>query len=404
MSLSRTVLLINRIKKRSSYLLLTCLVLLILVESSILLTKQFGLDNQINDSTTRLEQICIKEVQDTSKLKCWDDLVDKVLQEENGLDKAFLLIARLYKQNPEVASNCHAFIHKLGERGYSLYSVRSDFKISSLTSTCGYGFYHGFMETLLTKGGTLKQSGEFCDWAAKQVAGKNDIRGACFHGIGHGITEDHEKKTWLNEKDLVDKPLGICQEVTSDNYMIDRCSSGVFNVLAIKYGSGSLLLDKQDPLRYCKSVQKEYLKKPCFEEMNTMLISISGNDFIKAAKFLNEVEDKYAVQAMRSLASVVGLNKKPDYFPLQISNCRDISSRLRLACIGGFVVGLIEGEVPNSQETKALSFCKDAILQEDERVSCYKEALWLLSLYMPSTNYTQICSDLDNKYKQLCQT
>ncbi len=338
-----------------------------------------------------------------NKKQCWEEKIENVLKDD-GVDAAFDLVDLLYKNNPQFASDCHSYIHLVGQTGYQLFSQNRQIKLSAKASTCGYGFYHGFMETLLIVGKDIKEAGRFCEWAKKQVGGTNDVEGACFHGIGHGLTEDHDKKSWLSENELVDKALGICEEVTRDEYMINRCASGVFNVLAIKYNSAALPLNKQDPLGFCKTQTKPYFKKPCFEEMNTTLISISRSDIIAAAKYLDEIEDQYALFAMRSLAGVVGMSFKDNSYDLQIQNCRKLPSRLRLSCIRGFVGGLIEGQTPNTQEIKALAFCSSVHLQDNEKTNCYQEALRLLSLYLPLERYQDICGKLDKRYKNYCDT
>ena len=339
----------------------------------------------------------------TGKKQCWEEELENVLKAE-GIDSAFDLVDYLFRSDSEFASDCHAYIHLVGEKGYQLFSQNRQIKLSSKASTCGYGFYHGFMETLLLAGEDVKKAGQFCDWAARQVGGKNDVAGACFHGVGHGLTENHDKKSWLNENELVDLPLSVCEEMTEDKYMINRCASGVFNVLAIKYNSASLPVNTGDPLAYCKKLAKSYFKKPCYEEMNTMLRSISGNDFRKAAKFLEGLEYEYASGAIKSLAGVFGMSYKDVSFDLQLQNCRQLPVSLQSPCISGFVGGLIEGQPSTTQETKALSFCNSPKLQDDERTNCYQEALRLLSLYLPQDRYQSVCRDLNEKYQVFCSS
>lgn len=347
-------------------------------------------------------KLCDKDDQ-TEKKKCWENAVENVLA-KYGIDTSFDLVDFLYKKDPLFASDCHSYIHLVGEKAYQVFSKNEQIKLSLKSSTCGYGFYHGFMETLLLSGKNINQAGEFCNWAEKQVGGKNDIKGACFHGIGHGITDNHDKKSWLNENELVDKALAICELVTKDEYMINRCASGVFNVLAIKYNSSSLPLNLSDPLAFCKEQTKYYFKKSCFEEMNTMLISISNKDLLTAAKYLDEIEDQYALEAMRSLTGVVGMSYKSNEFDLQIQNCRLLPARFHLPCIKGFASGLIEAEALNSQAVRVLSFCSDLELDDSERVNCYQEALRLLGLYLPLEKYKNVCSKLDIKYQTYCSS
>ena len=344
---------------------------------------------------------CNKLSEATSKKQCWEQVLENVLNAK-GVDAAFDLVNYLYKNEPLFAADCHSYIHLVGEKGYQLFSQKKQIKLSSKAATCGYGFYHGFMETLLIAGKDIKEAGQFCDWAQNQVGGTNDVKGACFHGIGHGLSDNHDKKYWLNEAELVENPLVICEIVGEDDYMINRCASGVFNVMAINYLAGFLPLNKEDPLGFCKKQTKPYFKKACFEEMNTMLISISRNDIVAAAKYLDDLEDQYAASAMRSLASVVGMSFRDTDYSSQIQNCRRLPSRLRILCIRGFAGGLIEGETSNTQGAKALLFCSSANLQDEEKNNCYQETLRLLSIYLPAKRYQNVCNRLDEKYQNYC--
>lgn len=335
------------------------------------------------------------------KKQCWEQLIESTLQ-DHGLEETFNLVDFLYKNDSLFAFDCHAYVHLIGEKTYQLFSQNQSLTLSTKASYCGYGFYHGFMETLLLAGDDLKKAGQFCDWAEKQVGGKNDVKGACFHGIGHGLSDNHDKKYWSNENELVDNPLIICETVAPSEYMINRCSSGVFNVLAINYISNFLPINQGDPLDFCKRLTKSYFKKPCLEEMNTMLIAISGRDMVRAAKFLEGIENQYASSAMRSLAGVVGMNSDDNLFSLQVDKCRKVRSNLRLSCIRGFVSGLIEGAISGTQEVKALSFCRNPMLESEEEINCYQEALRLLSLYLPLEKYQRVCNQLSEKYRRYC--
>ncbi len=354
------------------------------------------------DKNTDWSRSCESSLDSVSKKQCWEELVENTLKVK-GIESAFDLVDYLYKSDLEFASDCHAYIHIVGDRAYHFYSQDKQIKLSSKSSSCGYGFYHGFMETLLIAGEDIKGAGQFCKWAAKLVGGKNDVEGACFHGIGHGLSDNHDKIYWSNENELVDNPLLVCEAVGPDEYMVNRCASGVFNVLAINYIAGFLPLREEDPLGFCKRQTKSYFKKPCFEEMNTMLISISNKDLLTAAEFLEEIEDEYAISAMRSLAGVVGMSHKDLTFSKQIDDCRKVQDRLHLPCIRGFVSGLIEAET-SEQEVKALSFCESSTLSDEESGNCYQEALRLLSLYLPQDRYQSVCRNLNERYQILCST
>lgn len=384
--------------------LLAIITFVILIESSILLSIKYQskITQALNPYITR--GICANITNKSKQIQCFENNLDEYLL-KNDLTSAFEIIARLYSENQTFADNCHSFMHKVGEKAYQLFKSKEDFKLPSNTSHCGYGFYHGFIETLLTKGGSLDEASSFCNWAQAQTGKNTDAKGACFHGIGHGISENHDKKVWKNEAELVEPGLVFCQKVAPDELMLDRCASGIFNVLAIKYPSGQVPFNKQDPLNYCSTLTSHYFKKPCYEEMNTALMSLTGNNFAQAAKFTKNIkDDNYARITLRSLALVAGAKLEPSNFSEAITICRTFQNRLHTPCIRGLVGGMIEKGLPNSQHINSMKFCSNILLKEDERSECYKEALWLLSVYLSKEKYYQTCKKVDENYRKFCNS
>lgn len=316
------------------------------------------------------------------KLICWEKVIDSTLKRD-GMNQAFEIVEKLYQEDPIFVSNCHDFVHLIGERTYKLFSENRQFNLSSKTSYCGYGFYHAFMESLLTDGGDLAKAREFCEYVDKKMQGQNaDAKGACYHGIGHGVADNHDQKSWKNEDDLVDEALSLCEKVAPDNVLLNRCSSGVFNVLAIAYNGSKLKINSKDPLWFCRQQKNDIYKKTCYEEMNTALFVLTGRNFISAAKFIEAIEeDEFASSGIRSLAGVFGMSSVQNIdFAKNIDDCRNIQARLRLACFKGFVAGLMEGGNPGKEYEKALKFCKNSGLNIEEKEACIEELLRLCSL------------------------
>lgn len=332
-----------------------------------------------------------QNLEKTEKLKCGEELIEQTF-EEKGLKEAFSLIDQL-STDPDFSLNCHGFAHTLGEKAYLTFFKQAKTLSFEESSTCGFGFFHGFMETLLSSGGNIKQAGDFCNSSQNPSA-----KGACFHGIGHGLTEDRMKEKWSTEDDLVKTPLSSCEQLSSDQAMVERCASGVFNVMAIRYIcndssfgeagkqfcdwpgvhiEGSLTLNKEDPLNYCKSQKKPSLKRACFGEMNTTLLALTANDFVKAAKFFEDLETEYQEPALWNLAFLLGFNSTRDYYPKQVENCNLIKN-FKNACIKGFVSGVIFNQTPSSQEGENLDFCN---FSKEYAEVCYQEGRRSLSVF-----------------------
>lgn len=322
----------------------------------------------------------------SDKLQCWEDLIASTLKNKD-INGAFEIVEKLYKEDEVFVANCHDFVHLIGEKTYLLFSQKKDFKLSAKTSYCGYGFYHAFMEALVNDENDLEKARQFCNWAERKLQGQNaDVKGACFHGIGHGVADNHDQKFWDNEDDLVDRPLTLCQQVAPDKTLLNRCSSGVFNVLALAYNGNKLKINSQDPLWFCRQLKKDIFKKTCYEEMNTALFILTKKDFIKAASFLEAVEeDEFALSGIRSLAGVFGMSQVQNGdFEKFVENCRKIQTRLKLNCLKGFAAGLMEGGSPSKEHVKAFKFCQDSSLKEEEKEVCLDEVLRLSSISDPS--------------------
>lgn len=339
----------------------------------------------------------------SEKLTCWEKLFDFTLKNK-GIDQAFGIVERLYKEDPVFVSNCHDFVHLIGEKTYQLFSNKRDFSPSAKTSYCGYGFYHSFMESLLKDGGDLAKARQFCDYVDRKMSNQNtDVKGACYHGIGHGVADNHDQKEWKDEKDLVESALTLCEKVAEDKVMLNRCSSGVFNVLAIAYISNRLDIPA-DPLWFCHQQQNNIYKKTCYEEMNTALFVFSEKDFTKAASFLEKVEkDEFALSGIRSLAGVFGMSQvQNNDFSKIINDCRKIQQRLTISCFKGYAAGLIEGGNPSKEYEKALEFCQDDLLKDEEKAACFEEVLRLSNIYYPREKQEKICNLVEDKYKKYC--
>ena len=118
-------------------------------------------------------------------VSCWDKAIANVLKKK-GLELAFSQFSQLYDQEPLFQKNCHDFTHRLGRGAYELFSEGKFFRVSPKTQYCSFGFYHGFMETLVAKSQDFKKAREFCAYVDQQLREESpNASGACFHGIGH---------------------------------------------------------------------------------------------------------------------------------------------------------------------------------------------------------------------------
>lgn len=372
---------------------LAILVIFIVFESIFLLLNQAKASPPITESSCQ-------NLESSKKLQCWENLIDQALQKQ-GLDKAFVVMDHLFQTEPDFAINCHGLAHLLGEDAYRSFSSKQNFNLSSKTSYCGYGFYHGFMEKLLHSKGTLGQARAFCKYVGEKLKDTNsDAENACYHGIGHGAVEDvTDPKLFGNPQAIIQPSLDLCKKVSANSDQLFRCATGVFNALEIVTTQGKYNLSYKDgPLAICKDQPDEY-KRACYTQMVVAVMNVTGNDFQKAAQILNTIpEEAIATESLSGLVVELVRLGKVD-FQTTINYCRSLPNRFHLPCITGFGEGFLKYGPPQTEYIKAVDFCSSTLLNEEEKQACFSRILSILRIWYTAEKATQICSNVDPKYQ-----
>lgn len=396
---------IKKIRKfhipKKLFFLMLILVFLILTEISILKAPSSKIDLK------SFEEKCSKQTQDTAKLQCWDDLFDESLKQDDGLDKAFSVLGKLYTEDPFFSSGCHGITHKIGEKAYKLFSKKLDFQLSPKSFYCGYGFYHGFMDTMLHTTGTLTQGREFCKYAGEKLANlNNDAEGTCYHGIGHGVVDGSDPRAWGNAEAIIQPGLELCKKVSPTETLLNRCSSGVFNSLAIMMNGNQykLSVDKKNPMWVCKKQSNPIFKMTCYEEMNTILLPLEGGDFKKAVQWIKEIpEEQIAISAMDSLGQHAASFRKKDSDQSEyIRVCQQWPDKFRSACIGGFSAGILLYGTPGSEYIEGIKFCNSDLLSQEDHKACLERFMWSLYITYPLDKFKIACQSLVENDRQYC--
>ena len=359
-------------------------------------------------ATMTIEE-CDSQSENTQRLLCWQDAVDAALSSK-GVDAAFDIVARLSAEYPEFAGQCHGFTHLIGEAAYQLFRDGKKIEISQQASYCGYGFYHGFLEALLQKGGTMEQARKLCEDADKEysrrVAQSAGPLRACYHGIGHGVTDGSDSRTWGDVSAMIGPGLAICERFGSTDFKKELCASGVFNSLAIMYPNARyhLPFKKNDPYGICRLQGKSYVKKSCYEEMNTLVLGLMGNNFNKAANIADKISERiyaqYAIQSIASYAASSALQKSTH--KNFITSCRALAADMRNECIDGFVGGLFEFGSPGREYQGVLDFCSSGLTASEKRV-CYQSVVGYGSYMYTQERMDEVCVAIEHEYQYVCR-
>jgi len=379
-----------------------CLTIFLVLSLTLYLGKLSTLNN---NTILNKYEVCDKFQDLGSKQKCWEDLIEETLGNE-GLESAFNLVDYLYTNEPIFASDCHGFTHQLGVKAYQLFSQNQNIKLTSKASYCGFGFYHAFMESLLHATGDLNQARQFCDYVGKQASQNELSRLSCFHGIGHGLLEDVPNPTVKSDaQTIIKRPLEICVQLSKSEVEEYRCTSGVFNVLAIYYQNQKtgLKIQNNDPYLICQNQNKKYPKKACYDQMNSLVLSLAAGNLSLATRFAEKItDDEFADEAIHGIAGAYGQTKvdKINYDDV-VKICQNIQPRLTLQCLQGFLLGMLEGGKPGEEYIEGRKFCTSNLLREEEKISCFNDLVWNTSVTNPK-KLAEICNGLEQKYKQNC--
>jgi plastocyanin len=345
--------------------------------------------------------------------QCWEQQILDVLKQE-GVKAAFDTIVSLGESEPSFANDCHGLSHLIGEKAYAQYVAKENFELTPATSLCGYGFYHGFMETMLLATGNIDQAREFCILVDEKLRGQaSSASAACYHGTGHGAIDGSDPTQWGDIDAMMAPGFKLCAQLAQNELETYLCDTGVFNAIEIlsadpKYGITEL---RSDPFVMCNK-QPVHRREGCYANMLPLLSVLTNNDFQKQMDYINEnmidhdviaidgntVNDLTTIGLMFEYIRIHG--EEPDYAEKGIAFCRAQQEDDQRACIAGLSGGHIKYGEPGKEYLKNLEFCANTLLTEDEQDSCYKYTLPRMSNRYNTRDTEMICSLVPVEYKR----
>lgn len=337
---------------------------------------------------------------------CWKKDLLAVLNDK-GLSAAFDRIEELYRTDPQFAAQCHSLAHDLGHGAYKFYLKEKNAVLSPQAAYCANGYYHGFMESLLNATGDLTEAHDFCLFIEDQMKDKAPDAGLqCFHGIGHGAIAMTVKASTkqVTEQSLIQPALKLCEQGTDNDDQLYRCASGAYNSIANAYITGEYNLspNKQNPLWFCREQPEKY-KESCYGNMNSFIYWLAGNDFAKAALYIEQIpEPEYAAKTMVYLGGLSAITTAKEDPAKAVLSCRQLSANLRSPCIQGFAHGFLEHGTPGREYEDAIKFCETPIMTAGEKESCLKYSLSKLRGWYPLDKIKTICSGVKQEYRLYC--
>lgn len=332
--------------------------------------------------------------QDTNKSKCWEDSILTAL-DSGGVGSAFDVFKDYYQSDPEFVDSCHDIAHLIGERSYQQFAQGGEFDLSAASKYCGYGYFHGFMSTLLLESGNVERARNFCAFVDESLSAIDpSADSSCYHGIGHGAVDGGDPRSWGDAAALVEPALELCSNLTNVEYQKRDCGNGVFDAIGIAmlnhdYGLSFAIETVYD---LCEKTEVLF-KAECYDKANSLIAQSTEYNIDKSLTLLNTMEeDAYYNNALVSLAATFGRVGKPNQYDSFIDTCHSLDLDTQGYCISGFAIGLVELGPLNKEYINGMEFCKSVLLEIDEKQLCFASVIENSSLVFSEEEMKAICT------------
>jgi plastocyanin len=376
------------------------------------LGPQIGGEITVYDPQTGSESACgpiAKTIFD--KEACWAEKLEDSLKKD-GVSAAFATLRNLYESEKEFQAACHDMTHFLGEATYRMISTGKRASVPDDVVSCGYGFYHGFIEALFFDGKKINDAFSYCrkfDSDAAPTAGEGSTLYSCFHGIGHGLFDSNASRFWGDAEAMVQSVIGNCSLINEGGKTAEakkQCATGVFNALANGYSfqNYGLVFDAKDPLALCVAQQDADRRQACTTEMFLAYRSVKRFDEAGVVRFIHTLVAQDAQSA--TFAYVVDSVQKQisTINPGTIASwCTTFGDALRSACLEGILVALLERSTPGEEYKAGLAFCASGLLSQEEQESCYARELSIMASMYDRQTYADACKIVPQDYQYLCE-
>lgn len=344
----------------------------------------------------------------SEKVLCYKKAIEEVVR-ERGVRSALREVARAYATDPEYPAFCHANTHDLGRAAYARYIAKGAIDLTTDASYCGYGLYHGFMEAMFEETGVLDQARDFCAYVGKnQPVPEGYAEGACYHGIGHGVTEGTDISLRGDAAALAAPGIALCEQVAQTDSFKMRCASGVFNSVAVMYLDPAYgLTVPSDPFTLCRNYSYTNVQKEsCYDQMNTLAVRKASNELTKALAFTSTVaKDTYRAIAVKSIAVYYVQVEKAAQRPLVALEveraCSTVPSE-SIECLRGIISGTLEFGEPAREYEDGLALCGATTTSADFHSRCYRELGTLAPPYYARELQERICAAIPADYRAPC--
>ncbi len=385
---------------------------------------QFNLPDRVQESIwqysyERSASACNEKFQDTDgRLTCWLNIVEKEVK-VGGIERAFRIFTHLYEKYPEFgASGCHTNAHAIGDTAYyEIYVARNqslqEYSFPLSTKSCGYGFFHGFIEHLIQDNPETEFAVQTCTYLHERYGAEmSQLENICYHASGHGYMQAEADRMstdeWGNVARLIRRPLVSCSKFTNATpRQREECREGIFNVvsdwmIAKNFG---LSFDAQTALRLCDTLARVD-QRACYSEFAMKLYPVLQDDPVKAAAYADTLQRKeFSIVAFNVMIAGMMERKVPrDTYGEVFSACTKLTETYFETCVRSSVGGMMAHGSPGTEYERVLIACENAhLIDRNGRAFCYSELTNKLNRLYPHEERQRICDLFPEEYTSSCR-
>lgn len=285
----------------------------------------------------------------------------QTVTQQQGVTAAFTRLKAAYKSDPNVQADCHQLAHVIGRTEADLVNNIDEAYVQG-DNFCWSGYYHGVMESIVSRIGVAALPSRIPTICAQIKAQKpySFYDYNCVHGLGHGIMDVYNGDIF--------KSLKLC-DLLKDPWDAQSCYGGVFmqNVMnEIVLGHGKPLFKADDPMYPCTAVDDQY-KEQCYLMQTSHALQAANEDFATVFSECSAVESKYVDTCYQSLG-------------------RDASGNSD-STVGQTRASCMLGKTLDARRNCIIGAVKDFV-----------------SYYHSDTQANQLCLSLDSDLQSVCQT
>ena len=283
----------------------------------------------------RPEKDCIRDFYDAYTMK-------------NGVERAFLHLARTQSELPDSLRDCHYFSHGIGNAAYRLsgkdpykaFDAMQSGAVYKNIATCGNGYFHGVVEELAAG----EKDPVKLEKKLETVCSDNRItrRANCYHGAGHAAI--------IQMGFDIKKMLTICDNVPGRPSDVFSCYTGGFMEYTRTNMGISRTPDGGVKLELCDSLDKKY-QPACYTELSYFMerLAKDPSDFannIGQCKAIGDPLNRMSCVKLFAIRSV----RTAHYSKIR-EMCDNISSDYEKVMCVAVVADKIAGSLDDSRKT-----------------------------------------------------